>query len=157
MEIEFKFRLPPPAAANLVADPLLRGAKSTQKRLENIYFDTPAFDLAEAKTSLRLRKDGQRWLQTVKTGGSGSAGLHQRQELEFPVSRQALDWARLAGTPFANQLTSFRSTLTAQFRTRFDRQLWLLHGPTGAEIEIAIDQGLILAGRQQQALCELDL
>ena len=157
MEIEFKFRLPPPAVANLVADPLLGGAKSTQKRLENIYFDTPTFDLAEVEISLRLRKDGQRWLQTIKTGGSGSAGLHQRQELEFPVSRQALDWARLAGTPFANQLTSFRSTLTAQFRTRFDRQLWLLHGPTGAEIEIAIDQGLILAGRQQQALCELEL
>ena len=157
MEIEFKLRLPPSAVAALLADPLLASAQSTRKRLDNIYFDTPAFDLAQAKTSLRLRKDGRRWLQTVKSGSSASAGLHQRQELEFPVARQALDWAPLAGTPFADQLAPFQSTVVAQFRTRFDRQLWLLRGPTGAEIELAIDQGHILAGKQQEALCEVEL
>lgn len=157
MEIEFKLRLPPTAIAALLADPLLVSTPSTRKRLDNIYFDTPTFDLAQAKTSLRLRKDGRRWLQTVKSGGSATAGLHQRHELEFPVARQALDWAPLAGTPFAKQLAPFQSTVAAQFRTRFDRQLWLLRGPTGAEIELAIDQGHILAGQQQQALCEVEL
>ena len=157
MEIEFKLRLPPTAVAALLADPLLAGAKSTRKQLDNIYFDTPAFDLAQAKISLRLRKDGRRWLQTVKSGGSATAGLHQRQELEFPVARQALDWAPLAGTPFADQLAPFQSTVAAQFRTRFDRQLWRLRGPNGAEIELAIDQGHILAGQQQQDLCEVEL
>ena len=157
MEIEFKLRLSPTAVAALLADPMLADAKCTRKRLDNIYFDTPAFDLAKAKTSLRLRKDGRRWLQTVKSGSSASAGLHQRQELEFPVARQALDWAPLAGTPFAKQLAPFQSTVAAQFRTRFDRQLWLLRGPTGAEIELAIDQGHILAGKQQQELCEVEL
>ena len=157
MEIEFKLRLPPTAVAALLADPVLADAKSTRKRLDNIYFDTPAFDLAKAKTSLRLRKDGRRWLQTVKSGGSASAGLHQRQELEFPVARQALDWAPLAGTPFAKQLAPFHATVAAQFHTRFDRQLWLLRGPTGAQIELAIDQGHILAGKQHEALCEVEL
>ena len=128
MEIEFKLRLPPDAVAALLADRSLAGVKSTRKRLDNIYFDTPAFELAQAKTSLRLRKDGRHWLQTVKSGGSASAGLHQRQELEFPVARQALDWAPLAGTPFATQLAPFQSTVVTQFRTRFDRQLWLLRG-----------------------------
>ena len=81
MEIEFKLRLPATAVPDLLADPLLAGVKSARKRLDNIYFDTPAFDLAQAKTSLRLRKDGLHWLQTVKSGGSASAGLHQRHEL----------------------------------------------------------------------------
>ena len=157
MEIEFKLRLPATAVPDLLADPLLAGVKSARKRLDNIYFDTPAFDLAQAKTSLRLRKDGLHWLQTVKSGGSASAGLHQRHELEFPVARRALDWAPLAGTPFANQLGPFQATVAAQFRTRFDRQLWLLCGPTGAKIELAIDQGHILAGKAQQSLCEVEL
>lgn len=157
MELEFKLRLPPTAVAALLADPLLASSKSTRKRLDNIYLDTPAFELARASISLRLRKDGRQWLQTVKSGGSALAGLHQREELEFAVPRQALDWAALADTSFAKQLAPFKSTLAAQFRTRFERQLWLLRGPTGAEIEVAIDQGNILAGGQQQSLCEVEL
>ena len=157
MEIEFKLRLPPTAVTALLADPLLAGIKKTCKRLDNFYFDTPAFDLAQAGISLRLRKDGKFWLQAVKSGRAPSGGLHQRDELELLVASKALDWTAVAGTSLEAKLAPFKSTLAVQFRTRFDRQLWLLHGPTGAEIELAIDQGHILAGKQQQDLCEVEL
>ena len=157
MEIEFKLRLPPTAVAALLADPLLAGLKMTGKRLDNFYFDTPAFDLANAKISLRLRKDGKFWLQAIKSGRAASGGLHQRDELELFVASKALDWTMFAGTSLEAKLAPFRPAVAVQFRTRFNRQLCLLRGPTGAEIELAIDQGHILAGKAQEALCEVEL
>ena len=160
MEIELKLLAPPAALAALSADPLLRGVKAkrkTRKRLDNIYFDTPDHALARARIGLRLRKDGRRWLQTVKSGGSAQAGLHQRIEIERAVSGKALEWAPLAGTEFEAVLKPVWQQLTPQFRTLFSRNIWRMTGPTGAEIEVAIDQGEIIAGKKSEAICELEL
>jgi triphosphatase len=160
MEIELKLRLPPSAIDALRADPLLARLRQTRKRLDNIYFDTPDHALAQARIGLRLRKDGRRWLQTVKRGGSAQAGLHQREEIEFAVSGKALEWAPLAGTEFEPVLEPVRNQLAPQFRTLFTRDIRRLVGPTGAEIELAIDQGEIIAGKtrkSREAICELEL
>ena len=163
MEIELKLLVPPAALAALSADPLLTGVKAkrkTRKRLDNIYFDTPEHALAQARIGLRLRKDGRRWLQTVKSGGSAQAGLHQREEIEFAVSGKALEWAPLMGTEFESVLGPVWQQLAPQFRTLFSRDIWRLPGPTGAEIEVAIDQGEIIAGKNRksrEAICELEL
>jgi triphosphatase len=160
VEIELKLSLPAAAVEALKADPLLARARKTRKRLDNIYFDTPDHALAQARIGLRLRKDGRRWLQTVKGGGSAQAGLHQREEIEFAVSGQALEWAPLAGTEFEAVLKPLRQQLAPQFRTLFTRDLRLLVGPTGAEIELAIDQGEIIAGKSRKrrdVICELEL
>lgn len=157
MEIELKLRLPPSAIDALRADPLLAGLRKTRKRLDNIYFDTPERALAQARIALRLRKDGRRWLQTVKSGGSAQAGLHQRDEIEFAVAGRALEWDALAGTPFAKILAPLKAKLQAQFRTLFSREVRLLKSPSGAEIEVAIDQGEIIAGKRRESLCELEL
>ena len=160
MEIELKLLLPPAALAALSADPLLTAVKAkrkTRKRLDNIYFDTPDHALAQARIGLRLRKDGRRWLQTVKSGGSAQAGLHQRIEIERAVSGKALEWAPLASTEFEAVLKPVWQQLTPQFSTLFSRNIWLLTGPTGAEIEVAIDQGEIIAGKKREAICELEL
>ena len=161
MEIELKLLVPPAALEALRADPLLTSsAKVTRKapkRLDNIYFDTPDRALAQARIGLRLRKDGRRWLQTVKSGGSAQAGLHQREEIEFAVAGKTLEWAPLAGTPFEALLEPVWQQVVPQFRTLFTRDIRLLHGKSGAEIEVAIDQGEIIAGSRREALCELEL
>lgn len=157
MEIELKLRLPPSALAALRADPLLANVRETRKQLDNLYFDTPQRDLAQARIGLRLRRDGKRWLQTVKGGGSSHAGLHQREEIEFAVAGPVLQWPPLAGTPFEPLLQPFQDQLVAQFRTRFKRDIRRFAGATGAEIELAIDHGEILAGEQRAPLCELEL
>ncbi len=160
MEIELKLSLPAAAVDALKADPLLAKARKTRKRLDNIYFDTPDHALAQARIGLRLRKDGRRWLQTVKSGGSAQAGLHQREEIEFAVSGKALEWAPLTGTAFEAVLAPIQQQLGAQFRTLFTRDIRRLTGPSGAEIELAIDQGEIIAGknsRKREAICELEL
>ena len=160
MEIELKLLVPPAALAALGADPLLKGVKAKRKapkQLDNIYFDTPERALAQARVALRLRKDGSRWLQTVKRGGTAQAGLHSREEVEFAVAGMALEWRVLAGTPLGKIIDPYRAQLQPQFRTRFSREVRLLKGQTGAEIELAIDQGEILAGKRREALCELEL
>ena len=157
MEIELKLRLPPSALDALRADPLLAAARATHKRLDNIYFDTPQRRLARAGIALRLRRDGRRWLQTVKGGSNSQAGLHQREEIEFSVPGPALEWRPLAGTTFERVLKPLKDQLGPQFRTRFRREIRRLRGPTGAEIELAIDQGEILAGDQREPLCEVEL
>lgn len=160
MEIELKLLVPPAALAALSADPLLTGVKAqrkARKRLDNIYFDTADHALAQARIGLRLRKDGMHWLQTVKSGGSAQAGLHQRQEIEFAVSGKALEWAPLVGTEFESVLGPVWQQLAPQFRTLFSRGIWRLTGPTGADIEVAIDQGEIIAGKKREAICELEL
>jgi triphosphatase len=160
MEIELKLSLPAPAVEALKADPLLARARKTRKRLDNIYFDTPDHALSQARIGLRLRKDGRRWLQTVKNGGSAQAGLHQREEIEFAVSGKALEWAPLAGTAFEAVLGPLRQQLAPQFRTLFTRDIRRLVGPSGAEIELAIDQGEIIVGKngkKRETICELEL
>ncbi len=172
MEVELKLSLPAAAVEALEADPLLAQARKTRKRLDNIYFDTPDHALAQARIGLRLRKDGRRWLQTVKSGGSAQAGLHQREEIEFAVSGKALEWAPLVGTACEAVLGPVWQQLTPQFRTLFSRDIRRLTGPSGAEIEVAIDQGEIIAGKNRnsrnsrnsrashesrEAICELEL
>ena len=172
MEIELKLNLPFAAVEALKADPLLARARKTRKQLDNIYFDTPDHALAQARIGLRLRKDGRRWLQTVKSGGSAKAGLHQRQEIEFAVSGKALEWLPLMGTEFEAVLGPVWPQLTPQFRTLFSREIRQLTGPTGAAIEVAIDQGEIIGGKSgksgrggkggkcresREAICELEL
>ena len=166
MEIELKLLLPPAALEALGADPLLTGVnarRKARKRLDNIYFDTPDHALARARIGLRLRKDGRRWLQTVKSGGSAQTGLHQRQEIEFAVSGKALEWLPLVGTEFEAVLGPVWQQLAPQFRTLFSRDIRLLTGPSGAQIEVAIDQGEIIAGKSgnnrksREAICELEL
>ncbi|CAN7198370.1 CHAD domain-containing protein [Polaromonas sp. LjRoot131] len=157
MEIELKLRLPPAALAALRADPLWGHTRVTHKQLDNIYFDTPQRALAQAGIGLRLRSDGKRWLQTAKGGGSSRAGLHQREEIEFAVAGPALEWAPLAGTAFGPVLEPLKDQLQPQFQTRFKREIRHITGAAGGVIEVAIDEGEILAGDHSEPLCEVEL
>lgn len=157
MEIELKLRLPPPALAALRADPLWAKIRATRKQLDNIYFDTPQRALAQAGIGLRLRSDGKHWVQTVKGGGTSRAGLHQREEIEFAVDGPALEWAPLAGTAFGPVLEPLKDQLQPQFHTRFKREIRRVTGSGGGVIEVAMDEGEILALERREPLCEVEL
>lgn len=157
MEIELKLRLPPGALAALRADPLWAQTRATRRQLDNIYFDTPGQALAQAGIGLRLRSDGKHWLQTAKGGGGSRAGLHQREEIEFAVAGPELEWDPLAGTAFEPVLAPLKEQLQPQFRTRFEREIRRVTGPAGGLIEVAIDEGDILAHGRREPLCEVEL
>ena len=55
------------------------------RTLRSIYLDTPEHALKQAGIALRLRRDGRRWIQTVKTARQLHGGLSQAGELESPA------------------------------------------------------------------------
>ena len=86
-EIELKLALPgadpKTIGEQLAALPLLAALPVTQQKLRNIYFDTPAQHLRQARAVLRLRSQRQdggkvHWLQALKTEDTSAGGLSQR-------------------------------------------------------------------------------
>ncbi|MGI4982056.1 MAG: CYTH domain-containing protein [Janthinobacterium lividum] len=126
------------------------GAVGRTITLGNVYFDTAALELAQARVALRLRRTPDGWLQTLKTAGKATQGLHARGEWEQPVAGEALALpALLAACDDATaraSLAAWADDLRPVFRTDFDRTLWTIHvGDT--EIEAALDLGTVASDR----------
>ena len=87
-EIELKLTLPPESLPALRRHPMVVGAERAARTatLLNTYFDTPDLSLSEKRIALRTRKQGQRWLQTVKAQATSSGGLSARPEWESPYA-----------------------------------------------------------------------
>lgn len=160
-EVELKLALGREPEQNnieaLKAHPLLQQVTSTTHRLANVYYDTPERTLEQHRVALRLRGDGQRFIQTVKTAGSGRGGLHTRGEWETPRSEESLDMAWLAGlniAPFDEAAVC--QALQPAYRTDFQRTQWqLMH--EGSHIELALDSGEIVVGEQRVPIHEVEL
>lgn len=142
-ETEIKLTLPP---SSLDAVPRLPFIKSAEKigeyELINRYFDTPDLVLTHNKIALRIRQAGQYFIQTLKTQGVSSQGLHLRKEWEWPLSEDALDSSRLyeADWPAGLVISELDSRLEKIFSTDFNRTVWMIKHPNG-EIEVALDVG----------------
>lgn len=160
-EIELKLALSPEAARTLAREPLLAAATVKgphTQRYYGVYYDTPEHALARSGVALRLRKQGRRWIQTVKEEGRVEGGLHERPEYEAPAAAGQLNLLALAMTPvgalFADPEVAGR--LAPLFVTDVRRTLRRLE--TGqAEIELALDRGEIRAGERTDPVCELEL
>jgi triphosphatase len=176
IERELKLSLPPgsvDAACDYFRE--LTGVDGEPIELANIYFDTPELSLAAARAALRLRRTPDGWLQTFKSGGGASGGLHRRHEIEIPVAGERLDVpalldaqskalgerdATLAETPAVSALRDAADRLTALFRTDFTRTRWLLDWQH-ATVEVALDRGSVIATVNGQTratpICEIEL
>lgn len=166
-EIELKLALPVRPATPLVRQftrlPVLAGCDRRRQQLHNIYYDTPDHQLRQQGVVLRLRRvaDGASafWLQTLKTSDGGASALSRRGEWESRLDQPELAADRLADTPWAriDPLGSLFPQLQPCFHTRFTRTCWTLRQADGGEVEIALDQGRIVAGKRREAICELEL
>src|SRR5882724_6401467 len=112
-EMELKLKLPRAAIASLVRHPALAACKrgrARRRRLVSTYFDTGDLRLATAGIGLRLRRDGRKWIQTVKGPQDARSGgaLAARPEYEWPLggarAMPAIDTTRLATTPWRRKL-----------------------------------------------------
>jgi len=156
IEIELKLELAAEDRDRLMSAALLAGADVTTDHLLSAYFDTPDLDIRAAGYSLRVRHSGNRRIQTLKADGERAAGFFVRAEWEQDIEgdRPLID-ARggpLAEVVDGNALANIRCL----FETDVQRTRYMVRSE-GAEIELAIDQGRIRAGKRREALCEVEL
>lgn len=166
IETEIKLALPSSyhdTVANLITRQT--GQEGRTIHLSNIYFDTPSYALAKAKSALRLRGMPDHWLQTYKTaGGDSENGISSRHEWEMPVAGEALEINSLLehcdDEQASDALRDAAPDLTALFRTDFSRMLWDLEYE-GSMIEVALDLGEIVTvvdgERRTAPISELEL
>ncbi|GJE29240.1 CYTH and CHAD domain-containing protein [Methylobacterium organophilum] len=156
-EIELKLECDGPDLTALSAHPLLQAEAETEPLLLSAtYFDTPARDLRAAGLSLRVRREGERILQTVK-GASASTGLFDRPEWEREIAGNAPDPAAYADTPVAAVLAKADdATLAPLFVTAIERTARTV--PYGAAtIAMTLDLGRIESELGDAPVCELEL
>lgn len=168
-EIELKFQVP--AGRREAVRRWVAGVAATQarrQRLQAAYFDTPARDLARAGLALRLRREGPRWVQTLKgAGADGMTRLEHNVDLsDRSAALPALDAARHAGHPAGERLLALLATLPPDaLACLFRTDIWRLKRPLRTRrgvVELAFDEGFLIAddasgGPQRLPVCELEI
>jgi triphosphatase len=162
LEIELKLAIAPDDARRLARLPLIRTTatgRPVTRKMHSVYYDTPEHDLKRAGAGLRLRREGSRWVQTLKSGGGVEAGLHQRNELETRVPAQLLDYRTLAesGTSAVFTDPAGRARLQPVFVADFTRTARRIEPTPGTVIEFSLDHGSIAAGEASLPVSELEL
>ncbi len=159
-EIELKLRFPPARLREVLALPLLAPVRrAVTRKLAATYFDTPALELSRRHIALRVRREGRRWVQAVKGGGSTASGVHQRLEIETTLSDRHPDVSVLPRHPVTRVLQSKKvvESLVPVLHTEITRSLRMLEPAPGVLIEVAIDRGVIRSGRRREPVCEIEL
>jgi inorganic triphosphatase YgiF len=166
-EIELKLGLDPAAVPALLRHPALVAAKRGAVRrahLVSAYFDTSDFRLAESGIALRVRRDGSRWVQTVKGPPLATSGgaLHARPEYEWAVAGARLEPRHLAATPWRRLFAKTLSThaLARRFTTDFERRSVRLAFADGTRAVLCVDVGEIRAagrGRARVPIAEVEI
>jgi inorganic triphosphatase YgiF len=154
-EIELKLATSKRALHQAMALPWLARAEKRKQELTSVYFDTEDFALRKHGVSLRVRRAGERRLQTVKTN---SSALIIRGEWETEIDRDQPNLELAEGTPLAPLLRSklIKQQLQPIFETIVERVSVPLH-IHGSDIELAFDQGYVATGHAKLNVAEIEL
>ena len=167
MEIEMKYSIPDDEVAGNIWDDLSMSDAADLSSAEKlvmkaVYFDTEDMDLARHNITVRVRVEGERSFATLKWGGHAELGLHEREEVNIPISGEenflqppadlfkesetGLDLIKIIdGKPLRNLL-----------ETRFLRKRIRLFY-NGSLMELAVDTGNIITDKGDRKICELEL
>ena len=174
-EIEYCLCLPTEqqkAFAMHVTQLFPQASSSHTQDLLSIYYDTPELHLARQGLGLRLRRQGDTWVQTVKfvpatTSSSSldndaeasSRGLHTRVEIEHVTATQALDLQHIEHAPMRDFLTSasIAPVLQPVFTTRIQRTQWHIPCPKNGMAELALDIGTIECNTHTMPVSEVEI
>src|SRR5262245_11572172 len=122
-EIELKLLASPAAIEQIRKAPvILQNARNrgVVRRLDTGYYDTPDQALARQRGSLRVRRNGTRYVQSLKLAVAERSPF-MRQEWETPVDSPAPDLKRLPAEIHA-ALALTADELTPVFATRIRRR-----------------------------------
>ena len=132
-------------------------SKSSQSRLISTYYDTPNLALKRRGLSLRVREQGGRFIQTVKTGDPGGGNLLMRGEWEDELAKS---WPDPDAAQSGEHLPDgIAGDLQPLFATDVMRTTFAIEPAPTTRIEAAIDQGEIRAagGGETEPISEIEL
>src|SRR5262249_25631739 len=162
---ELKFVIDEPMAGRLWtrAKELKLVSDSRKTRtLRSVYLDTPKHVLKNAGISLRLRRVGRRWTQTVKTKTKTKTKLHGAlsvDELESPAPGGRLCLEAIPDASVRDEIIRRvnGSPLQPVFETVMKRTASALSLGEGTRAELAIDVGEIRAEGRSAELREAEI
>ena len=155
IETELKLAAAPQAIETLLADPEIFGAEAVTRDQVSTYFDTAGLALNRAGLSLRIRRIGDRRVQTVKAESPTAASLFAREEWEreIPDDLPELDGGTI---PLAPTPGSWPDTVAPIFTAEVSRTTFV-HSRDGSRIELVADTGRIMAGGRDEMISEIEL
>jgi triphosphatase len=157
-EIELKLDVPAGQMTRLRQLPLMkRAGLGKRETLRSVYFDTGKHKLRKRGVSLRIRREGNRHVQTVKQQCGDSAGLFMRNEWQREVDGRETDLAAARDTALCPLIGKKLSRkLKPVFVTDVGRRAFSIHR-NGSEIELALDRGKVEAGKRSAPLHQLEI
>jgi inorganic triphosphatase YgiF len=154
--IALKLGLPEAAQALFMRHPLLRRAADRRSEmLVSIYYDTRRFALRKQGLSLRLRKQGSGWVQTIKSA-QGSAAARPEWETSYD---SGFDFSAVDDEAVRRLLEKPKVAhgLTSLFETSFRRVSWQLHPTPASTVLVTLDRGWIAANGRRAPISEVDI
>jgi inorganic triphosphatase YgiF len=163
-EIELRFATPERELKRIARASALRGfhvGPATTKRLNTVYYDTEERALSKAGVSLRVRKDGDIYVQTVKDASSGALAS-ERHEYECETSSFVPDLERIPDEAVRERLRTIAGGAAwgPMIETEILRTTRFVKSPSGDSVELAVDHGEIrtlVNGRSVLPVNELEL
>ena len=161
-EIELKFTIDAPTARQFwkrgQISKLMRG-RPTSSVLKSTYLDTPDHVLWAAGIVLRVRRDGRRWVQTVKTKGQIHGGLSQVQEFEAPAPGGKANLEAIADRSLRDHIKKLvnGAPLSAVCETVMKRTQGEVCLEDGTRAMLSLDVGEIRAAQQREELREVEI
>ncbi|HZA02078.1 MAG TPA: CHAD domain-containing protein, partial [Hyphomicrobiaceae bacterium] len=127
----------------------------------SVYFDTPDHRLRAKGLSLRVRRVGRRWVQTLKAGTEVQSGLSNPIEVEGEVHGTKPELEAVHDGAVRRQIKKALdgSALVPVFETVVHRTTRRLRAGKNGEIELALDEGVVRspAGSREIREAELEL
>jgi triphosphatase len=156
-ELEVKLGLTPDDLRNLQKNPVLRDLNGTPKRTTevSVYFDTDKHELHKKGLMLRVRRVGNRYLQTIKANAHSAP--FERDEWETEIEGEQPNLSLAEGTALEPLITKkLHRQLKPLFETRVQRTVYPITDDKHA-IALTVDRGTIDTGSRSEPLCEVEL
>jgi inorganic triphosphatase YgiF len=156
-EIEVKLELAPKDLSSFQKISLIRQIKDKPRRATevSVYFDTDNHKLRKKGLLLRVRRVGERYVQTIKLAASSVP--FDRDEWEVEIAGEQPDLSLAKGTALEPVLTKkVRRRLKPLFETRVKRTEYAIADDTRA-VALTVDHGTIDAGKHTAPLCEIEI
>lgn len=166
LEIEIKLTTSPKNLEKLLSfvknlDSADRKSRKTN-RIVSTYYDTEDLRLRRRDLTLRVRQKAGKREQTVKSTGTSEAGMFARQEWTVPLEGKKPNLTLIESPTVRNRMgLILPQELVPLFKTDVKRTTILVEHTIGpgdtARVELAFDQGRVVAGKKSDKISELEL